>query len=112
MVSCSLCIVVLSAQSEIEAEEDSFKATSQFGQTLLSSGHYASEEVKTHLQSLASKRTSLLAMWEEKRVQFEQCMELQAFMRDTEQADNWMAKQEVSHTSSCTLPRGSIAQPT
>ena len=55
--------------------------TSQFGQTLLSSGHFASKEVKTHLQSLSSEKASLLAMWEDGREQFEQCLELQLFMR-------------------------------
>ena len=32
-------------KGEIDAQEDSFKTTAHFGQTLLSSGHYASEEV-------------------------------------------------------------------
>ena len=82
-------------KGEIDADEDSFKATSQFGQTLLSSGHFATEEIKSHLQLLASQRAALLASWEEKREQFEQTMELQVFIRDTEQADSWMAKQEV-----------------
>jgi spectrin alpha len=82
-------------KGEIDAEEDSFKATSQFGQTLLSSGHFASAEVKTHLQSLASKRASLLASWQEKQAELEQCVELQLFLRDTDQADSWMAKQEA-----------------
>lgn len=36
-----------------------------------------------------------MALWEERKDQFEQCLELQLFMRDTDQADNWMAKQEV-----------------
>lgn len=33
-------------KEEIDAQDDSFKASSQFGQTLISSGHYESEEVK------------------------------------------------------------------
>ena len=90
-LSLSLC-----AQGEIDAEEDNFKTTSQFGQSLLSSGHFASEEVKTHLQSLAGKRAALLTSWQERQAQFEQCMELQVFTRDTDQVDSWMAKQEVS----------------
>ena len=51
---------------------------------------------RLHLQGLASKRAALLASWQEKQELFEQCMELQLFLRDTEQADSWMAKQEVS----------------
>jgi len=38
-------------QGEIDAQEDSFKATSQFGQSLISAGHYASEEVKEKVGS-------------------------------------------------------------
>ena len=30
----------------MDAQEDSFKATIQFGQSLISSGHFASDEIK------------------------------------------------------------------
>lgn len=33
-------------KGEIDSQEDSFKASSQFGQSLISSGHYESEQVK------------------------------------------------------------------
>lgn len=33
-------------KEEIDAQDDSFKASSQFGQSLISSGHYESEQVK------------------------------------------------------------------
>ncbi len=33
-------------KGEIDAQEDSFKASSQFGQSLISSGHYESDQVK------------------------------------------------------------------
>ena len=42
-----------------------------------------------------SEKASLLALWVQRKAQFDQCMELQLFMRDAEQTDNWMAKQEV-----------------
>ena len=82
-------------QGEIDAREDSFRATSEAGQLLLDREHYASEEVKEKLVVLTSEKTSLLSMWEERRILYEQCMDLQLFYRDTEQADTWMAKQEV-----------------
>ena len=44
---------------------------------------------------LAEEKKSLLELWEERRIQYEQCMDLQLFVRDTEQADAWMTKQEV-----------------
>ncbi len=48
------------------------------------------------LVTLAEEKTSLLDLWEERRILYEQCMDLQLFYRDTEQADAWMSKQEVS----------------
>ena len=37
-------------KGEIDAQEDSFKAATQFGQSLISSGHFASEEVKKEVE--------------------------------------------------------------
>lgn len=81
-------------KSEIDAREDSFRATAEAGQILLDSNHYASDEVKEKLVVLADEKTLLLQLWEERRILYEQCMDLQLFYRDTEQADTWMAKQE------------------
>ncbi len=82
-------------RSEIDAREDSFRATAEAGQILLDSNHYASEEVKEKLVLLAEEKMLLLQLWEERRILYEQCMDLQLFYRDTEQADTWMAKQEA-----------------
>lgn len=37
-------------KEEIDAQEDSFKVTTQYGQNLISSGHFASEEVKKQVR--------------------------------------------------------------
>ena len=61
----------------------------------------------SQLVNLAEEKKSLEQLWEERRVQYEQCMDLQLFYRDTEQANTWMAKQEVKgplsdqHPSDC-----------
>merc|ERR550519_2731185 len=81
-------------KSEIDAREDSFRATAEAGKMLLESGHYASDEVQEKLVSLANEKTSLLQLWEDRRILYEQCMDLQLFYRDTEQTDTWMAKHE------------------
>ena len=52
---------------------------------LLDSGHYAAEEVKEKLVILAEEKNSLLSEWEERRVLYEQCMDLQLSYRDAEQ---------------------------
>lgn len=82
-------------KGEIDAREDSFAATIAAGQQLLERGHYATDEVKEKLSTLQSDKHSLMALWEERRVLYEQCMDLQLFYRDTELADTWMAKQEA-----------------
>lgn len=38
---------------------------------------------------------SLVQLWEERRVLYEQCMDLQLFHRDTEQVDQWISKQNL-----------------
>lgn len=82
-------------KGEIDAREDSFHSTAEAGQKLLESDHYAVEEVKEKLVTLANEKTSVLELWEERRILYEQCMDLQLFYRDTEQADTWMTKQEA-----------------
>uniref|UniRef100_A0A3Q3QVI0 Spectrin alpha chain, non-erythrocytic 1 n=1 Tax=Monopterus albus TaxID=43700 RepID=A0A3Q3QVI0_MONAL len=82
-------------KGEIDAHEDSFRAGDKAGHDLLNAGHYASEEVKEKLGILTEEKESLLELWEIRRQQYEQCMDLQLFYRDTEQVDNWMSKQEA-----------------
>ncbi|ELK07245.1 Spectrin alpha chain, brain [Pteropus alecto] len=83
-------------KGEIDAHEDSFKSADGSGQALLAAGHYASDEVREKLTVLSEERAALLQLWELRRQQYEQCMDLQLFYRDTEQVDNWMSKQEVT----------------
>lgn len=47
-------------RGEIDAREDSFAATTEAGKLLLDKGHYASDEVKEKLSTLASDKNSLL----------------------------------------------------
>ncbi|KAL1139006.1 hypothetical protein AAG570_009067 [Ranatra chinensis] len=82
-------------KGEIDAREDSFRSTAESGELLLERNHYAAAEVKEKLVTLASEKTALLSLWEERRILYDQCMDLQLFYRDTEQADTWMAKQEA-----------------
>ena len=57
---------------------------------LLESGHYANDEVKEELLTLDEDKNALFQLWEERRILYEQCMDLQLFYRDTEQADGTM----------------------
>ncbi|XP_014210997.1 spectrin alpha chain isoform X2 [Copidosoma floridanum] len=82
-------------RSEIDARADSFEGTALAGGKLLERDHYAAEEVERKLDSLTADKTALLELWNKRRALYEQCMDLQLFYRDTEQADTWMAKQEA-----------------
>ncbi|KAK7505097.1 hypothetical protein BaRGS_00003667 [Batillaria attramentaria] len=82
-------------KGEIDAREDSFLSCADAGERLVASNHYATEEVREKLGVLESEKRSLLELWEERRILYEQCMDLQLFVRDTEQADAWMTKQEA-----------------
>ncbi|KJH49812.1 spectrin repeat-containing domain protein [Dictyocaulus viviparus] len=82
-------------KGEIDAREDSFNQAAVSGQGLLDMGIPESNEVRQKLEHLAHEKASLLALWEERRILYEQCMDLQLFCRDTEQAETWMNKQEA-----------------
>jgi spectrin alpha len=82
-------------KGEIEAREDSFVQTGEAGQKLLDANHYAKDEIATKLITLANEKQSLLELWDERRMLYEQCMDLQIFYRDSEQAEAWMNKQEL-----------------
>ncbi|KAJ8300491.1 hypothetical protein KUTeg_022010 [Tegillarca granosa] len=79
-------------KGEIDAREDSFRSTVEAGQRLVDANHYAADEVRDKLSILSSEKSSLLDLWEERKILYEQCMDLQLFYRDTEHADAWMTK--------------------
>jgi len=80
-------------KGEIDAREDSFKLISDSGSSLVERNHFAASEVAEKLNSVSEEKIGLLSLWEDRRVLYEQCMDLQLFYRDTEQADTWMAKE-------------------
>ncbi|XP_071821753.1 spectrin alpha chain, non-erythrocytic 1-like isoform X5 [Apostichopus japonicus] len=82
-------------KSEMDAHEDNFKNVADEGQALLDADHPASEDVKEKLVTLAEEKRNLEDLWDERNKKYDQCMDLQLFYRDTEQANTWMAKQET-----------------
>lgn len=86
-------------KGEIDAREDSFNQTAVAGQNLLDVGIQESDDVRHKLEHLAREKAALLGLWEERRILYEQCMDLQLFYRDTEQAETWMNKQEAFLTN-------------
>lgn len=48
---------------------------------MLEKEHWAAPEVKEKLITLSSEKQNLLTLWEERRILYEQCMDLQLFYR-------------------------------
>ncbi|KRY71430.1 Spectrin alpha chain [Trichinella pseudospiralis] len=82
-------------RGEIDAREDSFRTTEEAGRRLLAEDIAQKNEVAEKIKSLAADKEALLALLEERRILYEQCMDLQLFYRDTDQAETWMTKQEA-----------------
>lgn len=72
-------------KGEIDAREDSFRLIQESGNQLVDKGHFAGGEVGEKLNNLNEEKLTLLSLWEERRILYEQCMDLQLFYRDTEQ---------------------------
>lgn len=79
----------------MDARSDVIRACAAAGSSLVSGGHRAASEVSAALDTLEREHAALQQLWEQRRVLYLQCMDLQLFYRDTEQADAWMHKQEV-----------------
>ncbi|MGH0170969.1 UNVERIFIED_CONTAM: hypothetical protein FKN15_070126 [Acipenser sinensis] len=82
-------------RTEIDARAGTFQAFEQFGQQLLERGHFASPDIKEKLQILDRERADLEKAWVQRRMMLDQCLELQLFSRDCEQAESWMAAREA-----------------
>lgn len=52
-----------------------------FGQQLLQADHFASSEVEERLEGMAGAREDLEKAWIARRMQLDQCLELQLFYR-------------------------------
>merc|ERR1712141_375086 len=82
-------------RTEIDARAGTFQAFELFGQQLLQANHYASMEVHEKLESMNDAREDLEKAWIARRMQLDECLELQLFYRDCEQAENWMSSREA-----------------
>jgi spectrin alpha len=78
-------------RTEMDARAGTFQAFEMFGKQLLESQHYAGVEIGEKLESMTEARQELEKQWIARRMQLDQCLELQLFYRDCEQAENWMA---------------------
>ncbi|KAF7492961.1 Spectrin alpha chain [Sarcoptes scabiei] len=81
-------------KSEIDACQDNFTNCENEGRKLLEQG-ITEPEIEEKLKKLNEEKLALVVLWEERRILYEQCMDFQLFLRDAEQVDQWMNKQEI-----------------
>ncbi|XP_075396529.1 spectrin alpha chain, erythrocytic 1 isoform X1 [Tenrec ecaudatus] len=80
---------------EIDSYDDRFQSADETGQALLDANHEASEEVQKKMETLSHNWAALLELWDKRQHQYEQCLDLHLFYRDSEQVDSWMSRQEA-----------------
>ncbi|XP_036895269.1 spectrin alpha chain, erythrocytic 1 isoform X2 [Sturnira hondurensis] len=79
---------------EIDSYDDRFQSAAETGQALLDVRHEASDEIWEKMKILANDWAALLELWDKRQYQYEQCLDLHLFYRDSEQVDSWMSRQE------------------
>ncbi|XP_032949083.1 spectrin alpha chain, erythrocytic 1 [Rhinolophus ferrumequinum] len=79
---------------EIDSYDDRFQSADETGQALLDANHEASHEVQQKMAILDNNWDALLELWAKRQHQYEQCLNLHLFYRDSEQVDSWMSRQE------------------
>ncbi|XP_045697382.1 spectrin alpha chain, erythrocytic 1 [Phyllostomus hastatus] len=79
---------------EIDSYDDRFQSADETGQALLDVRHEASDEIWEKMEILANNWAALLKLWDKRQHQYEQCLDLHLFYRDSEQVDSWMSRQE------------------
>nr|XP_036879805.1 spectrin alpha chain, erythrocytic 1 [Manis javanica] len=82
-------------KNEIDSYDDRFQTADHIGQRLLAASHEASDEVQEKMTTLANNRAALLELWDTRQRQYEQCLDLHLFYRDSEQVNSWMTRQEA-----------------
>ncbi|KAH8851040.1 Spectrin alpha chain [Schistosoma japonicum] len=83
-------------RTEIDTRAPAFQNFESFGKELLDNGHYASDIVQQKLQEITEAREALNVAWLNRHKLLEQNLEEQLFLRDCEQAEDWMAIREAS----------------
>uniref|UniRef100_A0A1I8HD84 Spectrin alpha chain n=1 Tax=Macrostomum lignano TaxID=282301 RepID=A0A1I8HD84_9PLAT len=81
---------------EIEARKGTFNNFENYGNSLLDRGHYASDEIKERMEELAKLQKQLGTSWEERSKILGENLDLQYYLRECEQLEEWMTIREGS----------------
>ncbi|CAF3226908.1 unnamed protein product [Rotaria socialis] len=81
-------------KGEIDARKDSFANVQRIGNELIEQDHYAKSEIEFKLQELLDQQRKLDHLWSQRLMLLQDCMHLQLFLRDIDQALTWIQKQD------------------
>lgn len=81
-------------KGEIDARKDSFANVQRIGNDLIAQDHYAKNDIELKLQELLGQQTKLDHLWSQRLMLLQDCMHLQLFLRDIDQALTWIQKQD------------------
>lgn len=81
-------------KSELESRDDSLRKTLKNGDELLADSAESRQVIGERMDQIRNEHNRLKQVWETKQAHFVQTYEFQLFMRDAEQADTWISKQE------------------
>ncbi|CAG0913206.1 unnamed protein product [Notodromas monacha] len=82
-------------KAEIDGRQDSFKALKEFGHRLYQQSHRSKEQVEEKLNYLEEMRRELMAAWEEQKQILQQSKQLQEFICQADEAEEWLSSKEA-----------------
>nr|XP_010975340.2 spectrin alpha chain, erythrocytic 1 [Camelus dromedarius] len=82
-------------KNNIDSYHNRRQLVDETGKALLDAHHEASDEIREKMATLDHTWSTLLELWDRRQNQYEQCLELHIFYRDSEQVDSWMSRQEA-----------------
>ncbi|XP_065647133.1 spectrin alpha chain, non-erythrocytic 1 isoform X2 [Hydra vulgaris] len=78
----------------IDASEDGFEKTIALGKKIIEDEHCGKPDVENEIAILQKERQKVIECWVEKKKEYDQGLDFQLFMRDADQMESIMVKQE------------------
>ncbi|BFZ07506.1 hypothetical protein BsWGS_10543 [Bradybaena similaris] len=82
-------------KAEIEGRKSHFATVKDFGNNLINSKHYASDDVVKMVKQLDTTRLALIGAWDKRNTLLTQCHNLQIFKETAEQTETWIGTKEA-----------------
>eukprot|EP00051_Salpingoeca_urceolata_P015618 m.203546 g.203546 ORF g.203546 m.203546 type:complete len:3713 (+) comp18455_c2_seq3:139-11277(+) len=85
----------LENKGEIDQREGEFVRLAEMAASMVVQDHYAANEIQSKLVEVEEQKDALQKLWALRQHEFEQCHDLQQFLRDAEQTETLIHAQQV-----------------